>query len=244
MIPPRNEPVNPDALTQRPGGAPSAAGALPTTAEWPARFRQRFVFCWPLKAFGSTAFTAVFFWGYFFILDNPRSSAFVMPEIWLDRWIALNPVAFPVYISLWVYVFLAPALMGNKRALVHFGWWVGALCLFSLALFWLFPTQTPVHHIDWSLYPGLAIVKGVDAAGNACPSLHVATAVFGACWLHRILRQIQAPAAFRWLSAAQCLAIAWSTMATLQHVALDVMFGAALGLVFAAVSLRRLKGTV
>src|SRR3990167_9190726 len=161
------------------------------------RLGRRFVIHWPLKAFGTTAFMGLFFWSYFWILEHPRSVAVVMPEIWLDHWVGFVPSAFPIYVSLWLYVFLPPAVMGNLRALVWFGVWVGAMCLFCLALFWWFPTQTPLVHMDWSLYPGLAVVKGVDAAGNACPSLHVASAVFSLCWMHRILAQLRSPAVLR-----------------------------------------------
>ena len=213
------------------------------TSGWLRRLGRRFVIHWPLKAFGTTAFMGLFFWSYFWILEHPRSVAVVMPEIWLDRWVGFVPSAFPIYVSLWLYVFLPPAVMGNLRALVWFGVWVGAMCLFCLALFWWFPTQTPLVEMDWSLYPGLAVVKGVDAAGNACPSLHVASAVFGLCWMHRILVQLRSPAVLRWISAVQCVAIVWSTMATLQHVALDVFAGVAVGLVFAAASLAHVKNT-
>jgi hypothetical protein len=39
------------------------------------------------------------------------------------------------------------------------------------------------------------------------------------------------------------VAIVWSTMATLQHVALDVFAGVAVGLAFAAASLAHVKNT-
>lgn len=67
--------------------------------------------------------------------------------------------------------------------------------------------------------------------------------MFSACWLHRVLRQMQSPPVTLWLSAALCLGIAWSTMATRQHVALDVISGAVLGLVFAAASLWHIRRT-
>ena len=164
-----------------------------------------------------------------------------MPEIALDHWVAFTPASYPVYVSLWVYVSLPPALMGNFRALLHFGGWMGALCVFCLALFWIFPTQTPDFGMDWSLYPGLATIKGLDAAGNACPSLHVASAVFTAFWLERLFSELRAPRVLRVINLLHCLAIAWSTMATLQHVALDVLAGAAVGTLFAVASLRALR---
>jgi membrane-associated phospholipid phosphatase len=193
---------------------------------------------WGLKALGTPAFMAVFFAAYFFILRHPLGVAYVMPQISLDRWIPFSPAAYPVYVSLWVYVSLPPAILGNLRALLHYGAWMGALCLTCLAVFWLFPTQTPVWDIDWSLYPSLSTIKDMDAAGNAFPSLHVASAVFSALWLDRLLRVLDAPAGWRGLNLVLCIAIAWSTIATRQHVALDVLAGAAIGLAFALASMR------
>ena len=106
----------------------------------------------------------LFFWAYFTVLEHPLRAPVVVPTMWLDDWVSLTPSAFAVYISLWVYVSLAPALISNLRALLHYGVWVSALCLFCLAIFWCIPTQTPVLNIDWSLYPGLSLIKGVDAA--------------------------------------------------------------------------------
>lgn len=213
------------------------------TPGWLQRIGKRLVLYWPLKAAGTPLFMLLFFWAYFFILNHPRTVPAVMPVIWLDHWVGFVPSAFPVYASLWFYVSLPPALMGNMRALLLFALWMGAMCLLCLGVFWLFPTRIPVFPVDWSLYPGLAMIKDVDASGNACPSLHVASAVFCACWLNRILAQLAAPAALRWFSALLCAAIVWSTMASLQHVALDVIGGLIVGFAFAAASLRQVKTT-
>jgi PAP2 superfamily len=242
MTHPQRDPARVPQATFDPLPNVTAQGPSDTSG-WPGRLFRRFGIYWPLKGVGTTTFMFLFFWSYFWILKNPRSDAVVMPEIWLDRWIDFTPIAFPVYLTLWLYVFLPPAILGNLRALVWFGVWVGAMCLFCLALFWWFPTQTPVFQMDWSLYPGVSFVKDMDAPGNACPSLHVASAVFSFCWLQRILQQLKTPAVLQWISAVQCVAIVWSTMATLQHVALDVFAGIAVGLVFAAASLAHVKNT-
>ncbi|MEO6626488.1 MAG: phosphatase PAP2 family protein, partial [Burkholderiaceae bacterium] len=163
---------------------------------------------------------------------------FLMPEIALDRWIPVTEASYPVYVSLWVYVSLPPALLGNLRALLHYASWVAVMCASSLLFFWLVPTQTPTFDIDWSLYPSMSAIKSLDATGNAFPSLHVASAVFSALWLDRLFAHIKSPRTLRWLSLSLCIAIAWSTVASRQHVSLDVLAGAAVGLVFALGSLR------
>lgn len=187
-------------------------------------------------------FMVLFFWGYFAVLRNPLTPPFVMPQTWLDAWIGFTPSALPAYVSLWVYVSLAPALMGSLRALLQFGVWIGWLCLFCLMVFWLFPTSMPPSAIDWAAYPDYALIKGIDAAGNAFPSLHVASAVFSAIWLNRLFGQLGTPKILPWLSALHCSLIIWSTIATRQHVALDAIGGVAVGAVFAWLSLRQTQG--
>lgn len=198
-------------------------------------------FLWPLKALGTMGFMVLFFWAYFGIARNPLTPPRVMPVTRLDTWIEFSPAALPAYLSLWIYVSLAPALLGSLRSLLLFGRWIGWLCTFCLAIFWLFPTSTPPFGIDWAAHPDFAFLKGMDAAGNACPSLHVATTVFSALWLNRVLGRIGTPKALQWLNALQCSVIIWSTIATRQHVVLDAAGGMAVGIVFAVLSLRRAR---
>jgi len=192
----------------------------------------------PLKAVGTTLFMVLFFWGYFAVLRNPLDEPATIPLTMIDRWVGFTPTAFPAYISLWVYVSLPPAFLTSLPTLLRFTVWNAALCLFCLAIFWLFPTRVPVFAIDLAQFPSMAILKGVDASGNACPSLHVATAVFAAFWLDRLWKAISAPLALRWASALHCLVILWSTMATRQHAFLDVLAGLLVGSAFAWMSLR------
>lgn len=211
---------------------------------WQGQIADRVVTLWPLKAFGTMSFMVLFFWGYFTVLHNPLARPLVMPLTWLDTWIGFSPFAFPAYISLWVYVSLVPALLGSLGSLLRFGLWIGGLCVFCLAIFWIFPTSVPPFPLDLKAYPEFAIIKGLDATSNAFPSLHVATAVFSAFWLNRLFGQINAPTTLQWLSALQCSVIIWSTIATRQHVVLDALGGVMVGVVFAALSFRNTRGAV
>jgi membrane-associated phospholipid phosphatase len=136
-----------------------------------------------------------------------------------------------------VYVGVAPGLQLRFKELVVYGLWAGALCLTGLALFYFWPTQVPTLARELSDFPGFAILQGVDVAGNACPSMHVAIAIFTAIWVEHILRQAGAPLVLRLVNAAWFAAIAYSTLAVKQHVVLDVLAGALLGIAFAGPSL-------
>jgi membrane-associated phospholipid phosphatase len=204
---------------------------------WP-RFVERFRRYMLLKFFGTTAFIWIFFIGYFHVLHNPAYEVAVMPVTALDQAIGFHPWALVLYGSLWFYVGIPPAMFHGLRELVAYGCWIGALCIAGLAIFHFWPTAVPSQAIDPGIFPGFGIIQGLDAAGNACPSLHVATAAFSAVWLDRLLREIAAGNAMRLINWAWFALIAWSTVAIRQHVVIDVVTGLALGVAFALPSLR------
>lgn len=191
-----------------------------------------------LKLVGTSAGIWLFFIAYFHLLRHPAQPPMVMPLTALDHWIPFQPEALFAYLSLWFYVGLAPGLQRRLTELLVYGLWAGALCLAGLAVFYVWPTAVPALTIDVSGFPGFAMLQGVDATGNAFPSMHVAIAMFTVLHLDNVLRNAGAPAGWRWLNLAWCAAIVWSTLAIRQHVALDVLGGSALGLAFGWASLR------
>lgn len=212
--------------------------AGPARACWQGELLYRVRELFWLKALGTTAWTTVFFIGYFHLLRNPVHPVTVMPLTWVDRLVPFQPAMLWPYLSLWLYVGVAPGLQRGFWQLLAYGLWMVGLLGAGLAIFYFWPTAVPPSGIDRTPYPGFAMLEGVDASGNACPSMHVAVAVFTAVRLAAVLREIGAPAWPRWLNLAWVALIAWSTVAVRQHVALDVLAGAALGLAFALPSLR------
>jgi membrane-associated phospholipid phosphatase len=186
-----------------------------------------------LKTAGICALMWVFFIAYFHLLRHPVHPVTIMPLTALDRLVPFQPLALAAYVSLWLYIGIAPGLLLTLRELISYGLWIAALCLSGLACFYAWPTAVPPQVLDVSGYPGFALLQGVDAAGNACPSLHVASAMFTAIWVDHLLRHVQAPQVLRALNGSWFAAIAYSTLATKQHVALDVLAGAVLGIAFA-----------
>ncbi|NOT68045.1 MAG: inositol phosphorylceramide synthase [Methylophilaceae bacterium] len=191
------------------------------------------------KSLGTMLFISLFFTAYFYLLKTPAYSTTVMPITWLDKLIAFQPLALPVYLSLWVYVSLPPALLATRRELYRYGWAMAGTCLAGLIIFYFWPTAAPAVNIDWSQYRYVDFLKNLDASGNACPSLHVATAVFSGIWLHRLLRSFGAPLWILLINGSWCLGILYSTIAIRQHVAVDVLAGMVLGALTAFLSLRK-----
>jgi membrane-associated phospholipid phosphatase len=200
----------------------------------PARIRVNVLW----KALGTPALIFLFFVAYRHLLNHPLFPVTEMPLTMADRLVAFWPPALFLYITLWVYVSLPPALLPTLRELLAYTRAIGAVCVAGLACFLFWPTVVPPPGFDRSRYPGFGLLEGLDAAGNACPSLHVAAALFSAAWLDALLREMGAGRAARGVSWAWGLGIVYSAMATKQHVAIDVLAGAVLGLAGAALSLR------
>lgn len=178
-----------------------------------------------LKCISIAIFISLFFVAYFYVLNHPATEAITIPLIYLDKLISFQPMALPIYLSLWVYVVLPPIIMIKLKDLYAFTLMIALMSVVGLIIFYIWPTTIAVSEIDWAKYPSFVFLKSVDAAGNACPSLHVATAVFSGAWTDFIFRKIKAPSWIRILNLVWGLSIVYSTVATRQHVVLDVFGG-------------------
>jgi membrane-associated phospholipid phosphatase len=213
----------------RPARAPQAVGNI----GWQHAIVQRVGTHTLLKAASTVIAITLFFAAYFWVLRHPIGDITTMPVLALDRWLAFEFAAVPLYLSLWVYVSLGPALLLERRALLGYGVACAAIAAIGLTLFLIWPTKVPplsaAVAAEVAAHAGMAMLRGVDMSGNACPSLHVAFAVFAAAGLARELRAIGAPGWLRVLNGLWCTGIVYSTLAIRQHVVLDVLAGALLG---------------
>lgn len=215
-----------------------AEPAGPPRAGWRDEMGRRATrFVW-IKAIGTPLAIALFFAGYFVVLRHPLFAVTTMPLLAADGWLPFLPELLPLYASLWLYVSLQPALLADVRELKAFGLGVLGLSLAGFAVFLLWPTQVPAFDIDWRLHPGFERLKRLDMAGNACPSLHAAFAVFTAAWLQRAFADIGAPRLLRAANWLWCAGIVVATVAVRQHVVLDAVAGVLLGTLVASLSLR------
>ena len=199
------------------------------SSPWLRAVGGRLAAFWPLKFLGLSAGMTLFFLAYFRLLQHPLRPPLLMPLTAVDRWIGFQPAALPLYLSLWLYVSLAPALLLTRRELVHYSLAALGLSVTGLGIFLLWPTAVPPPGVTWADDSLFAFLKATDASGNACPSLHVAFAVFTAFVLGGVLRQLAAGRAAQALNWLWCAGILYSTLATRQHVALDVLAGTVLG---------------
>jgi membrane-associated phospholipid phosphatase len=207
-------------MTSRP-----ATSSLHPFVPWYVALGQRIATLWVVKMIGTTVGISGFFVVYFWVMHNPPSEPMVMPLTRLDHWVGVSDDAMVLYGSLWFYISLAPAFAKDKAELWACARDAAIMAAVGLVVFWLFPTTVPVFAVDWAQYPALQFLKATDVGGNAFPSLHVAFAVLTAMLLDRQLRGVQAPTWLRVLNLLWAFGIVYSTLATRQHVLLDVLGG-------------------
>jgi membrane-associated phospholipid phosphatase len=216
-------------------GAAALGSVRPSwSVELGARARANFF----LTLIGTSAFVLCFFVGYFYVQRHPIMPTMVMPLTPLDRLIPFQPYAIWMYLSLWIYLGAGPGLQKNVADVRDYALWMAALCATGLVLFYVMPTRVPLVGADLSDSPMFSMLQRMDVAGNACPSMHVAAAVFTPIRVDDLLRGVAAPRLPRLFNVACCSLICYSTLAVKQHVVLDVLAGAVLGVIFAMPSLR------
>ncbi len=201
----------------------------PIKVDWLHHIRTALTSHTLLKVVGFTLFISLFFITYFHVLKHPAYPITLIPLSFVDKLISFQPLALPVYLSLWIYVATPLILIASRRELFEFTTAMLLMCVTGLTIFYFWPTTIAPTNIDWSLYPSISFLKNIDASGNAFPSLHVATAFFSGMWTARLLKRFKAPRWIRILNIIWCAGIIYSTLATRQHVALDILGGLLLG---------------
>jgi membrane-associated phospholipid phosphatase len=222
-------------MASTPAAAIDADRAPGSEGTWTAQLARRVRGHFLLTFIGTSASIFVFFLGYFYVQQNPLFEAVVMPTTALDEWIPFQPVALIAYLSLWIYVGAGPGLQATRAEIWSYWRWAGALCIAGLAIFYFFPTQVADSGVESSSI-FFRTLQQVDESGNACPSMHVAFAVFTGVRVDDVLRYVRSPRFMRLLNVGCCVLICYSTLAVKQHVVLDVAAGAVLGALFAVLS--------
>lgn len=172
---------------------------------------------------------ALFLAAYLDAARHPVAAVTVMPLGPIDRWIGFHPDWVVAYLSLWPFVVLGVSLMPDAWQVARFWAAGGVMAVVGLACYWAWPTALPTGAAAWSRSSLGAFLHGMDASGNACPSLHTAFALFVAGVVDDVWRRTR-HGWMRPVTAVWGAAIVWSTLAVKQHVVLDDVAGGALGL--------------
>jgi membrane-associated phospholipid phosphatase len=207
-------------------------------AAWYREVAARLKAHWRFKLMATVIMTMGFFSCYFLILYFPIFPVTEMPITVIDRLVGFWSTTLLVYITLWIYIPLSSWLLNDKRELIAYSTALTGLGAVGLAVFFLFPTSIPRPNIDVAEYPSFRLLVAIDEPRNVFPCLHAAFAVFSAMGIGRLLCQLGDRGLIRGLNWCWCLCILYSTLATRQHMAIDLIAGTVLGAVWARLYLR------
>ncbi len=185
---------------------------------------------WPLKLIVGTLLTAGFFAIYFMLQHAPVRPLTIMPVTPIDDAIAFQPWAVLLYVSLWIYIPITPSLEEDRRELLRYCGVMAGICGVGILCFVVWPTAV-IRPAAEPSYPWVyRVLTSIDGTANACPSLHAASAVFAGLLNHRLVRTWAAGQILILVNWCWCVGILYATLATRQHVFIDLVAGAALGL--------------
>lgn len=181
-------------------------------------------------------------WGglpYHLIQNVDFSMVMTMPMLKVDHWIPINLHTVWIYHS-WLFLpFLTVLLIPSYAFLKRYAWSVFGVNAVSFAVFLCYPTMAP-RPADIANAPGLYLLTiQMDKPLNACPSLHASiTLLCSICCIYLLLRS-RSRARWIWcgLMVVWAVGILWSTLATGQHVFLDIVAGSLLGATTGVVAL-------
>ncbi len=187
---------------------------------------RRLLACWRLKLALAVALSLLLCGPYFWIGHHPLRPVRTLPLSWVDRAIGFHPGGWTwVYQSDYLAVDLIPLLATTRRQLRRYAAGFAAVAAVSFGVFVLWPIRGPQPGVidPVGLY---GLLQRYDVWLNSCPSLHVSLLVYTLAFGRRVV------AVRPWVTvavAAWGVAIAYSTVATKEHYAVDVAAGAALG---------------
>ena len=160
----------------------------------------------------------------------PVFPVITMQPAWIDRMIPFMPGFVYLYESLYLIMPIAPWLMTSKNELARYSMGLVFMSSVGFCFFFFWPTLSPrpidIHNANM-LYRNLITF---DNELNAFPSLHVAYALFHSACCHKVFRAGPRHNLLRWSIWIWALGISLSTLPTKQHVFVDVVGGAILGL--------------
>ena len=179
-------------------------------------------------------------WGglpYHFIQKIDFTKVITMPSGRIDYLIPINFDFVWIYHS-WLLLPIAVGFLTNMWSLLkRFAWSIFAVNAVSFLVFVCLPTEAP-RPIDVANAPKLYLwTIQIDEPTNACPSLHASVTVLSSIFAIFVLGRFR----WAWLGRAftvlWAIGILWSTLATRQHVFIEIAIGSVLGATVATVAL-------
>lgn len=179
---------------------------------------------WRLKLLVFVVVNAVFWVGYQWLSRHAHFPLRPIPVTWLDRAVPFQPELWSwIYLSQFLFTGALPLLLVTRADLRRYVVSLAVMSSASFAIFLFLPTEGP-RPSDVGDSVAMRWIAHADGPLNALPSLHAAFLVCMGCLAWRMFGWKAVPLVVIWGGA-----ILYSTLATKQHYALDLLAGGTLG---------------
>jgi membrane-associated phospholipid phosphatase len=205
----------------------SDAAIRPGLSQLTGSFVARVSDIWPFKLVLYFALSFVFCLGYFGLQRFPFYPARTLPLSSLDQAIGFHPSAVLIYQSVYLLIPLFPFLARTPEQLFRYTRGFAWLCGVSFLIFALLPIAGPRPDVD-SHNAMFQLMTTYDAKSNAMPSLHLGLAVYSVLFGYQLSKGNVQLRRLVWVGVAWTFLIAYATLATKQHYAIDLLAGGAL----------------
>jgi len=185
---------------------------------------------WVYKIVLGSGLTAMFAVLYFLPQRYPILPATVLQPTRVEQLIPFMPNTVYLYESIWLLIPIAPWLMKTKSELIQYSKGLLLMSGIGCCFFFFYPTMSPrpINIQDANMFYRKLVA--IDSQLNALPSLHAAYAVFHAACCHVTFAAGANHKVLQAIFWTWALAILFSTLLTRQHVVIDLVAGAVLGL--------------
>ncbi len=179
---------------------------------------------WRLKLLLFITINAVFWVGYQWLSRHAHFPLRAIPVTWLDRAVPFQPELWSwVYLSQFLFTGALPLLLVTPAEIRRYLVSLAVMSITSFAIFLFLPTAGPRPNAVGD-DAAMRWIASADGPLNALPSLHAAFLVCMGRLAWRMFGWKAVPVVVPWGAA-----ILYSTLATKQHYALDLLTGGALG---------------
>ena len=153
----------------------------------------------------------------------------IVPFSAVDRLIPFSSGMVWLYLSIDLLMPIGPFLMNRRADLLRYSSGVLLISLVADIVFIFWPTACPrpAGAETTGLY---GLLVAVDGPSHALPSLHAAFAVYSAACGARVFYELGLHPAWRLALWVWVMLILYATLATKQHMLVDIIAGSALGL--------------
>jgi membrane-associated phospholipid phosphatase len=221
-----------------PAGSSSSLPSRPTWRRWTADLPRRVRAIWPTKLLLAVLATLGFCVPYFLLGNFPVFPVRELPVTALDRAAGFHPGLWVwVYQSIYLPINVIPWLTERREDLARYAKAFSLLCVVSFAVFLFFPIRAPKPVVPdpTGMYWFLQLY---DVPVNSLPSLHAGLLVMTLLYARRILAK-DLPRGLGAFCVTWALLILYSTIATKEHYAVDILAGTVLGWLAHAIAWRR-----